>query len=96
MLEERANAEKQRLAEEIQKGVEKRKLEEEFKKNYEETRDERRGSWRDFMKKVSRFSWLFICSSFWPSTLAAPPEAHSSIAHTVVSVHSLSVELLYV
>ncbi|KAH7700289.1 DnaJ domain-containing protein [Aphelenchoides avenae] len=54
MLEERANAEKQRLAEEIQKGVEKRKLEEEFKKNYEETRDERRGSWRDFMKKKEK------------------------------------------
>ncbi len=53
-LEERANQEKQRLAEEMQRAVEKRKLEEEYKKNYEETRDERSGSWRDFVKKKEK------------------------------------------
>jgi len=41
-------------AEEVQAATEKRKLEEEYKKNYEETRDERRGSWRDFVKKKER------------------------------------------
>lgn len=50
-LVERANEEKRRLAEEVQAAAEKRKLEEEYKKNYEETRDKRRGSWRDFKKR---------------------------------------------
>jgi hypothetical protein len=34
--------------------AEKRKLEEEYKVNYEESRDERRGSWRTFVKKKER------------------------------------------
>lgn len=54
MLEERANEEKRRVAEEMQAAAEKRKLEEEYQKNYEDTRDERRGTWRDFMKKKER------------------------------------------
>jgi hypothetical protein len=59
MLEERANEEKRRLAETVQKAAEKRQLEEEYKKNYEESRDERRGSWRDFMKKkVDKFATI--------------------------------------
>lgn len=66
MLEQRANDEKQRLAEETQLAAEKRKLEEEYKKNYEETRDERRGSWRDFVKKKERKLESFRGANFRP------------------------------
>ncbi|CAJ0960681.1 unnamed protein product, partial [Mesorhabditis belari] len=54
MLEERANEEKKRMSEAAQDAVEKRKLAEEFAKNYEESRDDRRGSWRDFMVKKAK------------------------------------------
>ncbi|VDK53004.1 unnamed protein product [Gongylonema pulchrum] len=54
MLEERANEEKRRAAEEMLAAVEKRKREEEFAKNYEESRDERRGTWRQFMAKKAK------------------------------------------
>lgn len=54
MLEERANEEKRRVAEEMLAAAEKRKKEEEFAKNYEESRDERRGTWRQFMAKKAR------------------------------------------
>ncbi|KAK0410783.1 hypothetical protein QR680_005319 [Steinernema hermaphroditum] len=53
-LEERANEEKKRLADEQRTAAEKRKREEEFQKTYEETRDERRGSWRDFVSKKAK------------------------------------------
>jgi len=66
MLEERANEEKRRLAEEMQTTTEKRKLEEEFKKNYEETRDERRGSWREFVKKKERKLESYRGANFKP------------------------------
>ncbi|VDN50345.1 unnamed protein product [Dracunculus medinensis] len=54
MLEERANDEKRRAAEELHAAAEKRKREEEFAKNYEESRDERRGTWRQFMAKKAK------------------------------------------
>ncbi|VDN03980.1 unnamed protein product [Thelazia callipaeda] len=54
MLEDRANEEKRRIAEEMLAAAEKRKREEEFAKNYEESRDERRGTWRQFMAKKAR------------------------------------------
>lgn len=54
MLEERATEEKRRVAEEAQTASEKRKLEEEYKKNYEESRDDRRTSWRDFVKRKEK------------------------------------------
>uniref|UniRef100_A0A7E4VKY3 J domain-containing protein n=1 Tax=Panagrellus redivivus TaxID=6233 RepID=A0A7E4VKY3_PANRE len=66
MLEERATEEKRRYAEEMQAAQEKRKLEEEFKKNYEETRDVRRGSWRDFVKKKERKLEPFRGANFKP------------------------------
>ncbi|KAL3102596.1 hypothetical protein niasHT_022883 [Heterodera trifolii] len=65
-LEERANEEKRRLAESVQEAAEKRKLEEEYKKNYEESRDERRGSWRDFVKKKERKLEPFRGANFKP------------------------------
>eukprot|EP00080_Pristionchus_pacificus_P009258 PDM69278.1 dnj-30 [Pristionchus pacificus] len=54
MLEERANDEKRRNAEAALEAAEKRKLAEEFAKNYEESRDERRGAWRNFQAKKAR------------------------------------------
>ncbi|CAJ0585241.1 unnamed protein product, partial [Mesorhabditis spiculigera] len=54
VLEERANEEKKRCAEQAQEAAEKRKLAEEFAKNYEESRDDRRGSWRDFVVKKAK------------------------------------------
>lgn len=66
MLEERANEEKRRMAEEVQSAAEKRKLEEEYKKNYEETRDKRRGSWRDFVKKKERKLESYRGANFKP------------------------------
>uniref|UniRef100_A0AC35UGE4 J domain-containing protein n=1 Tax=Rhabditophanes sp. KR3021 TaxID=114890 RepID=A0AC35UGE4_9BILA len=54
MMEERAQNEKIRKADEQTKAVEKRKLDEEFKKNFEESRDERSCSWRNFSKKKER------------------------------------------
>ncbi|EFO21365.1 hypothetical protein LOAG_07124 [Loa loa] len=54
MLEDRANDEKRRIAEEMLAAAEKRKREEEFAKNYEESRDERRGTWRQFMAKKAK------------------------------------------
>lgn len=66
MLEERTLEEKRRQAEEIQAAAEKRKLEEEFKKNYEETRDARRGSWRDFVKKKEKKLEPFRGANFKP------------------------------
>ena len=81
MLEERANEENRRMAETAQKvcakwkfeikiqtfqAVEKRQLEEEYKKNYEESRDERRGSWRDFMKKKEKKLEKFRGANFKP------------------------------
>uniref|UniRef100_A0A1I8AV45 J domain-containing protein n=1 Tax=Steinernema glaseri TaxID=37863 RepID=A0A1I8AV45_9BILA len=53
-LEERANEEKKRLAEDQRVAAEKRKMEEEYQKTYEETRDDRRGSWRDFVSKKAK------------------------------------------
>lgn len=46
--------------------AEKRKLEEEFKKNYEETRDERRVSWRDFVKKKEKKLETYRGANFKP------------------------------
>uniref|UniRef100_A0AC35GX94 J domain-containing protein n=1 Tax=Panagrolaimus sp. PS1159 TaxID=55785 RepID=A0AC35GX94_9BILA len=66
MLEERTMEEKRKFAEEIQAAQEKRKLEEEFKKNYEETRDVRRGSWRDFVKKKTKRLEPFRGANFKP------------------------------
>uniref|UniRef100_A0AC34RTE3 J domain-containing protein n=1 Tax=Panagrolaimus sp. JU765 TaxID=591449 RepID=A0AC34RTE3_9BILA len=66
MLEERSLEEKRRQAEELQAAIEKRKLEEEFKKNYEETRDVRRGSWRDFVKKKQKKLEPFRGANFKP------------------------------
>ncbi|KAI6207324.1 J domain-containing protein [Aphelenchoides fujianensis] len=65
-LEERANEEKRRIADEIQKAAEKRKLEEEYKANYEETRDVRRGSWRDFVKKKEKKLATYQGANFRP------------------------------
>ncbi|KAI6186223.1 J domain-containing protein [Aphelenchoides besseyi] len=65
-LEERANEEKRRLAEEVQKAAEKRKLEEEYKANYEQTRDVRRGSWRDFVKKKEKKLANYSGANFRP------------------------------
>ena len=67
-LEERANEEKRRLAENAQAAAEKRKLEEEYKKNYEETRDERMGSWRDFVKRKEK-----KLESYRGANFRAPP-----------------------
>ncbi|TKR60561.1 hypothetical protein L596_027790 [Steinernema carpocapsae] len=53
-LEDRANEEKKRVADEKVAAAEKRKLEDEYQKNYEESRDERRGSWRDFVSKKAK------------------------------------------
>lgn len=78
MLEQRANDEKQRLAEEAQLAAEKRKLEEEYKKNYEETRDERRGSWREFVKKKERKLDSFRGANFRPP----PTKLETSKANT--------------
>lgn len=41
-------------------------MDEEFKKNYEETRDERRGSWRDFVKKKERKLESYRGANFRP------------------------------
>lgn len=65
-VEERQREEKRRLAEEMQKAAEKRKLEEEYKSNYEETRDLRRGSWRDFMKKKEKKLAAYQGANFRP------------------------------
>ena len=65
-MEERTMEEKRKFAEEIQAAQEKRKLEEEFKKNYEETRDVRRGSWRDFVKKKTKRLEPFRGANFKP------------------------------
>ncbi|KAI6213233.1 J domain-containing protein [Aphelenchoides besseyi] len=65
-LEDRANEEKRRLAEEVQKAAEKRKLEEEYKANYEQTRDVRRGSWRDFVKKKEKKLANYSGANFRP------------------------------
>ncbi|PAV87910.1 hypothetical protein WR25_03688 isoform A [Diploscapter pachys] len=54
ILEERANDEKKRMAEMMAEASEKRKLAEEFAKNYEESRDERSGSWRNFVAKKEK------------------------------------------
>ena len=51
---------------ELFQAVEKRQLEEEQKKNYEESRDERRGSWRDFMKKKEKKLEKFRGANFKP------------------------------
>ncbi|CAK5081735.1 unnamed protein product [Meloidogyne enterolobii] len=66
MLEERANDEKRRLAEAVQTASEKRQLEEEYRKNYEESRDERRCSWREFMKKKEKKLEKFRGANFKP------------------------------
>ncbi|CAD5232428.1 unnamed protein product [Bursaphelenchus xylophilus] len=67
-IEERQREEKRRTAEELQKAAEKRKLEEEYKQNYESTRDERRGSWRDFMKKKEKKLATYQGANFRPVT----------------------------
>lgn len=79
-LEERANEEKRRLAEEAQAASEKRKLEEEYKKNYEETRDERRGSWRDFVKKKERKLESFRGANFRPPPTKLETSKISSVS----------------
>ncbi|KAI1711979.1 dnaJ domain-containing protein [Ditylenchus destructor] len=68
-LEERANEEKRRMADEAQAAAEKRKMDEEYKKNYEETRDERRGSWREFVKKKERKLESYRGANFKPPTI---------------------------
>jgi hypothetical protein len=50
----------------MQTATEKRKLEEEYKVNYEESRDERRGSWRSFMKKKEKKLASYMGSNFRP------------------------------
>ncbi|CAD5223169.1 unnamed protein product [Bursaphelenchus okinawaensis] len=67
-IEERQREEKRRTAEELQKAQEKRKLEEEYKQNYESTRDLRRGSWREFMKKKEKKLATYQGANFRPVT----------------------------
>lgn len=50
----------------MQKAAEKRKLEEEYQSNYEESRDERRGSWRSFVKKKEKKLATYMGANFKP------------------------------